>query len=501
MHKFYIAIDLKSFYASVECVERNLDPLTTNLIVADNKRSNKTICLAVSPSLKAWGVPGRPRLFEVIKIVDEINNKRRVKAANKKLIHQIYDNRQILKNNNLALDYIIATPRMAYYIEYSKKIYDIYLKYVAPEDMHVYSIDEVFIDATPYLKALKISAEEFAKTIVQDVLKTTGITATAGVGTNLYLCKVAMDIIAKKIKPDKNGLKVAVLDEMLYRKLLWNHQPLTDFWRIGTGYRKKLEAHGLYTMGDIARCSLGEDMDYYSENLLYKLFGVNAELLIDHAWGYESCTMQDIKAYTPKNHSLSTGQVLHHPYSYEKALLAAKEMTDILVLNMVEKGLLTNQISLTINYDVENVIEYNYDKETIIDRYGRKLPKPSHGSISLLNYTSSTMDILKALTDLYHRIVNYELLIKNIYLSMNVINQSEYKNKSHIVQLNLFCDTKETALHQINQEIRLKKERELQLTLLKLKNKYGKNSILRGMNLLDNATAKNRNIQIGGHKA
>ena len=357
--KTYIAIDLKSFYASVECKERNRDPLTTNLVVADKSRTEKTICLAVSPSLKSYGIPGRPRLFEVVQKVREANNKRRWKAPNRTFNGSSDDRAKLDANPALEIDYIVAPPRMAYYMEYSTKIYNVYLKYVAPEDIFPYSIDEVFMDVTDYLQTYRMTARELAMTMIQDVLKTTGITATAGIGTNMYLCKIAMDIVAKHIEPDKDGVRIAELDEMSYRRQLWNHRPLTDFWRVGKGYAKKLEEHGLYTMGDIARCSIGKPNELYNEELLYKLFGINAELLIDHAWGYEPCTMEQVKAYKPETNSVSSGQVLHCPYDYEKAKLIVKEMTDQMVLDLVDKGVVTDQLVLTIGYDIENLSNPN----------------------------------------------------------------------------------------------------------------------------------------------
>ena len=374
--KTYIAIDLKSFYASVECKERNRDPLTTNLVVADKSRTEKTICLAVSPSLKSYGIPGRPRLFEVVQKVKEVNNRRRWKAPNRAFTGSSDDSTELNTNSALEIDYIVAPPRMAYYLEYSTKIYSIYLKYIAPEDIFPYSIDEVFIDATDYLNTYQMSAWELAMTMIQDVLKTTGITATAGIGTNMYLCKIAMDIVAKHIEPDENGVRIAELDEMSYRRQLWSHRPLTDFWRVGKGYAKKLEEHGLFTMGDIARCSIGKSNEFYNEELLYKLFGINAELLIDHAWGYEPCTMEHVKAYKPETNSASSGQVLHCPYDFEKAKLVVKEMTDLMVLDLVDKRLVTDQIVLTIGYDIENLTDPNrigkYNGDVTIDRYGEK---------------------------------------------------------------------------------------------------------------------------------
>ena len=375
--KTYIAIDLKSFYASVECKERNRDPLTTNLVVADKSRTEKTICLAVSPSLKSYGIPGRPRLFEVVQKVKEVNNSRRWKAPNRSFTGSSDDSTELNTNPALEIDYIVAPPRMAYYLEYSTKIYSVYLKYIAPEDIFPYSIDEVFIDATDYLNTYQMTARELAMTMIQDVLKTTGITATAGIGTNMYLCKIAMDIVAKHVEPDENGVRIAELDEMSYRRQLWSHRPITDFWRVGKGYAKKLEEHGLFTMGDIARCSIGKSNELYNEELLYKLFGINAELLIDHAWGYEPCTLEHVKAYKPETNSVSSGQVLHCPYDFDKAKLAVKEMTDLMVLDLVDKGLVTDQVVLTVGYDIENLTDPNrsgkYNGDVTIDRYGRKV--------------------------------------------------------------------------------------------------------------------------------
>ena len=402
--KTYIAIDLKSFYASVECRERSRDPLTTNLVVADPSRTEKTICLAVSPSLKKYGLSGRARLFEVIQKVNAANNIRKLKAPNHVFSGSSDDSTELQKNPSLKIDYIIAPPRMARYMEYSTKIYNIYLKYIAPEDIHIYSIDEVFIDVTHYLSTYNMTARELAMTMIQDILDTTGITATAGIGTNMYLCKIAMDIVAKHIEPDKNGVRIAELDEMSYRRLLWNHKPLTDFWRVGRGYSKKLEKIGLYTMGDIARCSIGKSTDYYNEELLYKLFGINAELLIDHAWGYEPCTMEDVKAYKPETNSISSGQVLHCPYEFDKARLVVKEMIDLMALDLVDKGLVTNQIVLTIGYDIENMTDKNrsqsYKGTVTTNYYGKKVPKPAHGTTNLPKQTSSTTLITNAVMEL-----------------------------------------------------------------------------------------------------
>lgn len=433
----YIAIDLKSFYASVECVERRLNPLTTNLVVADASRTEKTICLAVSPSLKAYGISGRARLFEVIQKVKEINDQRQRKAR-RKLTEKSFRDGELKNNPNLLVSFIAAPPRMAYYIEYSTKIYDIYLKYVSQDDIHVYSIDEVFLDVTDYLKNYKMSAHDLARTIIKDILQSTGITATAGIGTNLYLCKVAMDIVAKHVEADEDGVRIAELDEMSYRRLLWNHTPITDFWRVGKGYAKKLENVHLYTMGDIARCSLGSEKDYYNEELLYKLFGVNAELLIDHAWGYEPCTIKDIKKYKPRDKSIGSGQVLHEPYTYDKARLIVKEMVDMLTLDLVDKNLVTDQIVLTIGYDIKN-INHSYTGETKIDMYGRKIPKHSHGTANMKFPTSSTKLITEKVLELYDRIVNKKLFIRRLNISANhLVDSQSVKNKEFYDQMDIF---------------------------------------------------------------
>lgn len=505
-NRIYIAIDLKSFYASVECRERNLDPLVTNLVVADKSRTEKTICLAVSPSLKTYGVPGRPRLFEVVQKVKEANNVRRCKAPNHKFVGSSSDYNELRENPELELDYIVATPRMALYMEYSTRIYNVYLKYIAPEDIHIYSIDEVFMDVTAYLDTYKMTARELTRTIIQDVLDTTGITATAGIGTNLYLCKIAMDIVAKHTAPDKDGARIAELDEMLYRKLLWTHRPLTDFWRVGKGYAKKLEANGLYTMGDIARCSIGKQNEYYNEDFLYKLFGVNAELLIDHAWGWEPCTIQEIKAYKPTTKSLGSGQVLHCPYSFEKAKLVVREMIDILVLDLVDKGFVTDQIVLTIGYDIENLTDSNrknkYKGQITTDIYGRKIPKHAHGTINLDRQTSSTMLITKAVMELYNRIVDKNLLIRRINISANhIVDEKSVVQQNNIGQLDLFTDYEKLQEKQNKEKVALEREKNMQKAMIKIKKKFGKNAILKGMNLQEGATAKDRNSQVGGHKA
>ena len=504
--KTYIAIDLKSFYASVECRERNRDPLTTNLVVADPSRTEKTICLAVSPSLKKYGLSGRARLFEVIQKVKAANNIRKIKAPNHVFCGSSDDSRELQKKPSLKIDYIIAPPRMARYMEYSTKIYNIYLKYIAPEDIHIYSIDEVFIDVTHYLSTYNMTARELAMTMIQDILDTTGITATAGIGTNMYLCKIAMDIVAKHIEPDKNGVRIAELDEMSYRRLLWNHRPITDFWRVGRGYSKKLEKIGLYTMGDIARCSIGKPTDYYNEELLYKLFGINAELLIDHAWGYEPCTMEDVKAYKPETNSISSGQVLHCPYEFDKARLVVKEMTDLMVLDLVDKGLVTNQIVLTIGYDIENITDKNrsqsYKGTVTTNYYGKKVPKPAHGTTNLPKQTSSTTLITNAVMELYDKIVNKKLLIRRINIVANkLVDEHSVKNANKYEQLDLFTDYEILKKQREKENAESEREKRMQNTILDIKKKFGKNAILKGMNLQEGATAKDRNNQIGGHKA
>ncbi len=502
----YIAIDLKSFYASVECMERGLDPMTTNLVVADKSRTEKTICLAVSPSLKAYGIPGRPRLFEVVQKIGEVNAQRRQKAPGHKLAGASCQAPELEKDPSLALDYIVAPPQMARYMQISGRIYEVYLKYIAPEDIHVYSIDEVFIDATSYLGTYRMTPRELAVKMIRDVLDTVGITATAGIGPNLYLCKVAMDIEAKHIPADENGVRIAELDEMSYRRQLWSHRPLTDFWRVGRGYAKKLEEHGLYTMGDIARCSLGKPADYYNEDLLYNLFGVNAELLIDHAWGWEPCTIADIKAYRPQSSSVGSGQVLHCAYSFEKARLAAKEMADLLALDLVEKGLVTDQIVLTVGYDIGNLkdpaLRKEYSGEVKTDRYGRKIPKHAHGTVNLKQYTSSARQIVQAVSELFDRIVDEKLLVRRLSMAAaHVIPEKEAQNEIQFEQLDLFTDYAALQKEQEKQEAELERERKMQKAVLEIKKKFGKNAVLKGMNLEEGATARDRNRQIGGHKA
>ncbi len=504
--KIYISIDLKSFYASVECLDRGLDPMTANLVVADPSRTNKTICLAVSPALKSFGIPGRPRLFEVIRRIWKVNEERKRKAPGHILTESSCNLKALELNPALAVDYLVAPPQMAHYMEVSTRIYHIYLKYIAPEDIHVYSIDEVFLDVTQYLSIYNLTSHELARKIIQDVLQTTGITATAGIGTNLYLAKIAMDIVAKHIPPDENGVRIAELDEMEYRRQLWSHRPLTDFWRIGKGYAKKLEEIGLYTMGDIARCSIGCEHDYYNEDLLYKLFGINAELLIDHAWGWEPCTMQDIKAYRPENSSIGSGQVLHCPYEFEQAKLVVREMADLLALDLVEKGLVTDQIVLTVGYDIENLTDSKrkktYTGTVTTDHYGRQIPKHGHGTANLGRQTASAMLITSAVLDLYDRIVNPSLLIRRITMAANhVISESSVSKQEVSEQLNLFTDYEALEKQQEKENAALERERKLQNAMLAIKKKYGKNAILKGMSLQEGATAKERNSQIGGHKA
>lgn len=506
MERSYIAIDLKSFYASVECVERGLDPLTTNLVVADVSRTDKTICLAVSPSLKDIGIPGRPRLFEVKEKVRKANEERQKRAPGQHFAGQSVSSAELEAHPELELSYIAAVPRMAFYMEYSTRIYDIYMRYVAPEDVHVYSIDEVFVDATSYLAAYKMSVRELAMAMVGDVFRETGITATAGIGTNLYLCKIAMDIVAKKMPPDENGVRIAELDEMSYRRLLWNHVPLTDFWRVGHGYARKLKENGLYTMGDIARCSLGKPGDFYCEDLLYKLFGVNAELLIDHAWGWEPATIAEIHAYKPENNSIGSGQVLSCAYSVEKARLVVKEMTDSLVLDLVTKELVTDQIVLTLGYDRENLtnpdIRKKYHGEVTTDHYGRQVPKHAHGTANLPEQTSSTKLIMAAVLELFDRIANPFLLVRRISLTAcRVVPETEKKGRDEFEQLDLFTDYKALEQEQAQREKELEREKKMQRAIVDLRKKYGKNAVLKGMNLEEGATTVQRNGQIGGHKA
>ena len=501
----YVCCDLKSFYASVECVERGLDPMITNLVVANQRRTDKTICLAVSPSLKAYGIPGRARLFEVVQKVTEVNARRKWNAPGHQLTGSSWHDPEVQKNPALALDYIVAPPRMAHYIDWSTKIYSVYLKYIAPEDIYPYSIDEVFMDLTNYLDTYKMTARELTRTIILDILKTTGITAAAGMGTNLYLAKVAMDIVAKHIHPDKDGVRIAKLNEMTYRRLLWSHRPLTDFWRVGKGYATKLEAHGMYTMGDVARCSIGKPGEYHNEELLYKLFGVNAEILIDHAWGWEPCTIADAKAYKPENKSIVSGQVLQCPYDFPKARLVVREMADALALDLVDKGLVTNQLVLTVGYDRENLDDPSraaqYQGPVTTDRYGRKIPKHAVGTENF-SYTSSANDLLKAVTALYDRIVDQNLLIRRLSISANkLLDEASASKEEPAEQLDLFTDYAAKEQQEQANKAAHARERKLQEAMLGIKKRYGKNAILKGMNLEEGATARERNQTIGGHHA
>lgn len=499
MKHIYLAIDLKSFYASVECIERDLNPMNTNLVVADNSRTDKTICLAVSPALKSLGVPGRPRLFEVNEKVRQLNSFRRAKLNGKTLQEKSYLLSELQKNQDLAIDFIIAPPRMAHYIKYSTDILNVYLKYIAPEDIHVYSIDEVFIDISHYLKTYGLSPMELCQKMVMDVYTTTGITATAGIGTNLYLAKIAMDIVAKKMPADKNGVRIAYLDEQLYREKLWTHQPLTDFWRVGKGYAKKLEQEGLYTMGDIALCSTGSKSSYYNEELLYKLFGINAELLIDHAWGYEPCTIEQIKAYRPSKHSICCGQVLHTPYTTEKGEIVIKEMADSIALDLTAKSLVTDQLVLTIGYDRSNLdapeTRSKIDKIRI-DHYGRQVPEHSHGTIHLNGHTSLSNEIINKATELYRRIVKPQLLIRRFSLTADNTLAANQTDVATATQLSLFDEP-------VDLQVQAKRDKvdKLQHTVIDIKKRFGKNSLLRGLNYEDGATGRERNAQIGGHKA
>lgn len=493
----YIAIDLKSFYASVECVERGLDPLATNLVVADRSRTEKTICLAVSPSLKAYGIPGRARLFEVEQRIREVNAERRRKAYGHRLTGKSVLDTELKIHQDWEVDYIAAPPRMAYYIEHSTRIYQIYLKYIAPEDIHVYSIDEVFMDVTAYLNSYGITAHELARKIIGDVLGQTGITATAGIGTNLYLCKVAMDIEAKHIPADKDGVRIAELDEMTYRRKLWTHRPLKDFWRVGNGIARKLEQYGIYTMGDIARQSVR------NEELLYRLFGVNAELLIDHAWGWEPCTMEMIKAYKPSTNSLSSGQVLQEPYTVQKARVVVREMAESTALDLLDKRMVTDQMVLTVGYDTASLSNHaEYNGEITTDFYGRKVPKHAHGTANLDRHTSSARLIADAVMELFDRITDPGLLVRRINLTANNVTDEDTASRNPVpVQYDLFTDYEAVEKKNAEEKERLDKERKMQTAILKIKKQFGKNAILKGLNFEEGATARDRNGQIGGHKA
>lgn len=497
----YIAIDLKSFFASVECAERKLDPLTTNLVVADESRTEKTICLAVSPSLKAYGIGGRARLFEAVQRVREVNFERRAKAPGHRLTGKSWNDNELKAHPDWEVDFIRAVPRMSYYIKYSTRIYQIYLKYIAPEDIHVYSIDEVFMDVTDYLDTYKMTPHELAMTMIRDVLKHTGITATAGIGTNMYLCKIAMDIVAKHIPADKDGVRIAELDEMTYRQKLWNHRPLTSFWRVGKGIAEKLAMYGIDTMGEIARASIN------NEALLYRLFGVNAELLIDHAWGYEPCTIDYVKAYKPETNSLSSGQVLQEPYTWAKARVVVQEMAEAASLDLLDKHLVTDQLVLTVGYDVESLtkpaIASKYHGEVNTDYYGRQVPKHAHGTASLDTYSSSKKKIRDAVMGLYDRIVNPDLLVRRLNLTTNhVISEEKAQSiRQQPVELDLFTDYEAIRKRKAKEGVALAKERKMQEAVLKIKKRFGKNALLTGLNFAEGATAKERNAQIGGHKA
>ena len=545
MSKTYISIDLKSFYASVECMERGLDPLNTNLVVADASRTQKTICLAVSPSLKAYGIPGRARLFEVEQKVKEANARRQTRAPKNIIDGKSVFASELNENPNLAIDYIAAKPRMALYMSKSTQIYDVYLRYIAPEDIYAYSVDEVFIDASGYLKTYGLNAHDFARLLVREVFKETGITATAGIGPNLYLCKIAMDIGAKHTEADADGVRIAELDEYSYRRLLWDHRPITDFWRVGRGYAKKLAKKSIFTMGDIARCSLGTSSDYYNEDLLYKMFGVNAELLIDHAWGYEPCTLAEVKSYRPQRKSLVSGQVLQNAYTYDKTRIVVREMMELLALDLVDKGLLTNQIVLTVGYDIENLSDPErrraYKGEITVDGYGREIPKHAHGTGNLPFSTSSTKLTTDCVLEVFDRVVDESLLTRRISITANnLVLESEYKRESEVAsaepeQISMFdmlagggtpqerepASSKDNSSYSErdkpnstmvaesisgsagndNDEDALEKEKQVQEAMLKIKKRFGKNAILKGTNLQEGATAKERNAQIGGHKA
>lgn len=545
MSKTYISVDLKSFYASVECMERGLDPLNTNLVVADASRTQKTICLAVSPSLKAYGIPGRARLFEVEQKVKEANARRQTRAPKNILDGKSVFATELNENPCLAIDYIAAKPRMALYMSKSTQIYDVYLRYIAPEDIYAYSVDEVFIDASGYLKTYGLNAHDFARLLVREVFKETGITATAGIGPNLYLCKIAMDIGAKHTEADADGVRIAELDEFSYRRLLWDHRPITDFWRVGRGYAKKLAKKSIFTMGDIARCSLGTSSDYYNEDLLYKMFGVNAELLIDHAWGYEPCTLAEVKSYRPQRKSLVSGQVLQNAYTYDKTRIVVREMMELLALDLVDKGLLTNQIVLTVGYDVENLSDPErrkaYKGEITVDGYGREIPKHAHGTGNLPFSTASTKLTTDCVLEVFDRVVDESLLTRRISITANnLVLESEYKRESEVAsaepeQISMFdmlargddsqaperVSSKEATAYSEQDKLNstmvaesisgsaandksedtLEKEKQVQEAMLKIKKRFGKNAILKGTNLQEGATAKERNAQIGGHKA
>ncbi len=506
MEHIYLCVDLKSFYASVECIERGLDPMRAHLVVADASRTEKTICLAVTPALKAHGISGRARLFETIERINEVNALRLRRIIGGKFAGTALDADSFAAHPDYALGYIAAPPRMALYMDYSTRIYDIYMRHVSPEDIHVYSIDEVFIDISPYLPLSGLSPREFAKMLITEVLEATGITAAAGIGTNMYLAKVAMDIMAKRVPADADGVRIAELDEASYRRELWCHRPLTDFWRVGRGYAKKLEEHGLFTMGDIARCSIGKSTDFHNEELLYKLFGVNAELLIDHAWGFENCTIADVKAYRPMSNSISSGQVLTCPYTFEKTRLVVREMLDMLSLELVDKGLVTDQIVLSIGYDVENLLDPTrrkaYTGPVTIDHYGRRVPKHAHGTANLGCHSASTRLIIDCTMELFDRIVDDRLLVRRITIAANhVIYESDIPESDIPEQFDLFTDYEELEKEREAEKEAAEREKRRQRALISIKKRYGKNAILKGMNFEEGATARDRNRQIGGHKA
>ena len=504
--RIFTAIDLKSFYASVECVDRDLNPLITNLVVADQSRTNKTICLAVSPSLKAYGISGRARLFEVEQKVAQINRERARQVPGISLSGGTYCDPVIRSDASLALDYIIAPPRMARYKKVSTDVYKVYLKYISPDDIVVYSIDEVFMDLTGYLDLYGMTARELTMTMVRDVLKTTGITATAGIGTNLFLCKVAMDVVAKHIPADSDGVRIAELDELSYRREIWPHEPITDIWRVGPGIAKKLADHGMYTMGDVARCSIGSPLAYYNEELLYELFGVNAEPLIDHAWGWEPCTIPDIKAYKPSTQSLGSGQVLQRPYDFDGGRLITREMTELLVLDLVDMELVTNQLTLTIGYDIENITDKArreaYHGAVVTDHYGRKVPRHAHGTENLPAYTSSTNELVDAAMRLYDRIVDPSLLIRRVNIVFcRVLPEEDAPKPQAEQQLDLFTDYASVEVKEQQAAAAREREKKRQLAMLSIQKKYGKNAILKGYNFVDGAMTRQRNEQVGGHRA
>ena len=490
----YLCIDLKSFYASVECVERGLDPLTTNLVVADASRTTKTICLAVSPSLKLYGIPGRPRLFEVVSAVRKINDNRLKKIHGREFSGKSCDFMDLQVDPYLELDYITAEPRMKFYMDYSARIYSIYLNYVSAEDIHVYSIDEVFMDITDYLQTYKKTPREMALMMIKDVLKQTGITATAGIGTNMYLAKVAMDIVAKHIPADADGVRISQIDEREYRKLLWDHKPLTDFWRVGKGIARRLGNYGIETMGELARFSLtGEDK-------LYKEFGINAELLIDHAWGWEPCTIKEIKKYKPQSKSLSSGQVLYKPYPFDKARLILREMTDALALDLTEKKLETAQLGLFINYDTTTIND-DFEGDIVLDYYGRAVPKPANGTVNLEDYTSSSREMTEGLLRLYDRIVNRRYLVRKVTISANSLRKASGRDLQKTRQFTLFEDAEEVERQERHQQQEMEKDLKIQKTILDIKRQYGRNAVFKGMDLEEDATGLQRNKQIGGHKS